>query len=122
MGTLNGRWVPPDTRDQIVDYIRRWKIRTGLPAKQLLAWLELPTSKYHAWQKSYGRPLAHNGQTPRDGWLLAWEQQAIVDYHERFPLEGYRRLSFMMLDDDVVVVSPSSVYRVLKRAGRLDRK
>lgn len=28
----------------------------------------------------------------------------------------------MMLDDDVVAVSPSSVYRVLKAAGRLDRK
>jgi len=27
----------------------------------------------------------------------------------------------MMLDDDVVAVSPSSVYRVLKAAGRLDR-
>jgi transposase InsO family protein len=27
-----------------------------------------------------------------------------------------------LLDDDVVAVSPASVYRVLKRAGRLDRK
>jgi len=27
----------------------------------------------------------------------------------------------MMLDDDIVAVSPSSVYRVLKAAGRLDR-
>jgi putative transposase len=29
------------------------------------------------------------------------------------PLEGYRRLTFMMLDADVVAVSPSSVWRVL---------
>jgi transposase InsO family protein len=28
----------------------------------------------------------------------------------------------MMLDDDVVAVAPSTVYRVLKTAGRLDRK
>ena len=28
----------------------------------------------------------------------------------------------MMLDDDIVAVSPASVYRVLKTAGRLDRK
>jgi hypothetical protein len=28
----------------------------------------------------------------------------------------------MMLDDDTVAVSPSSTYRVLKAAGRLDRK
>ena len=34
-------------------------------------------------------------------------------------MEGYRRLAFMMLDADVVAVSPSSVYRVLRDAGRL---
>ena len=54
--------------------------------------------------------------------MADWEKQAILDFHLRYPLEGYRRLAFMMLDDDVVAVSPSSVYRVLKNAGRLDRK
>ena len=87
-----------------------------------MAWLELSSSKFHQWGKSYGKPLAHNGNVPRDGWLLEWERRAIVDFHERYPLEGYRRLAFMMLDDDIVAVSPSSVYRVLKHAGRLDRK
>jgi hypothetical protein len=32
-------------------------------------------------------------------------------------LEGYRRLAFVMLDAEVVAVSPSSVYRVLRDAG-----
>ena len=59
---------------------------------------------------------------PRDTWLEDWEREAILDYHDRHPLEGYRRLTFMMLDDDVVAVSPASVYRVLKTAGRLDRR
>lgn len=88
----------------------------------MLGWLELSTSKYHQWRKRYGRPNDHNGRLPRDGWLAKWEKQAILDYHAKFPLEGYRRLAFMMLDDDVVAVSPSSVYRVLKQEGRLDRK
>lgn len=59
---------------------------------------------------------------PRDWWLEEWEKAAILDFHDRHPREGYRRLAFMMLDDDVVAVSPTSVYRVLKRAGRLDRR
>jgi transposase InsO family protein len=105
----------------VVDYVRHWTERAELPAKQLLAWLELPKSNFHQWLKRYGTPNAHNGQIPRDGWLADWEKQAILDFHQRFPLEGYRRLAFMMLDD-VVAVSPSSVYRVLKHAGRLDRK
>lgn len=45
----------------------------------------------------------------------------IIKYHNDHPLEGYRRLTFMMLDHDIVAVSPSSVYRVLKRAGLLQQ-
>ena len=63
----------------------------------------------------------NNGNVPRDHWLEPWEHKEILDYHDKHPLEGYRRLTFMMLDDDVVAVSPCSVYRVLCAAGRLDR-
>lgn len=87
-----------------------------------MAWLGLAASKFHDWKGRYGRANEHNASVPRDGWLEAWEKQAILDFHDRHPLEGYRRLTFMMLDDDVVAVSPSSVYRVLKAAGRLDRR
>jgi hypothetical protein len=31
---------------------------------------------------------------------------AIINFHHQFPLEGYRRLTFLMLDRDVVAVSP----------------
>ena len=105
-----------------MDYVHGWSKKTELPAKKLLAWLGLSTSKFHQWKQHYGAPHAHNGHVPRDGWLAAWEKQAILDFHERHPLDGYRRLTYMMLDEDVVAVSPSSVYRVLKAAGRLDRK
>ncbi|HWA26938.1 MAG TPA: IS3 family transposase [Lacunisphaera sp.] len=121
-GTLKDSWIPQATRDAIVDYIGHWTKRTELPAKKLLGWLGLAAGKFHQWKARYGRPNAHNARMPRDGWLAAWEQQAILDYHQRNSLEGYRRLTFMMLDEDIVAVSPSSVYRVLKHAGRLDRK
>jgi putative transposase len=54
---------------------------------------------------------------PRDWWLESWEKTAILEFHKDHPLEGYRRLAFMMLDSDVVAVSPSSVYRVLRDFG-----
>ena len=50
-----------------------------------------------------------------------WEKRAILDFHLRYPLEGYRRLSFMMLDANLVAVSPASVWRVLHQAGLLSR-
>jgi len=102
--------------------VRYWTDRAELPAKRLLGWLDLGTSKFHQWKERYGQANEHNAQVPRDWWLEDWEKQAILDYHDRHPLDGYRSLTFMMLDDDVVAASPSSVYRVLKQAGRLDRK
>ena len=43
-----------------------------------------------------------------------------MQFHSEHPLEGYRRLAFMMIDRNIVCASPSSVYRVLKEAGVLD--
>jgi putative transposase len=42
----------------------------------------------------------------------------MIDFHLRNPREGYRRLTFMMPDAEVVAVSPASVWRVLKEAER----
>ena len=60
-------------------------------------------------------------QRPHPPRLLAGaeEKTKILAFHDLYPLEGYRRLAYMMLDADIVAVSPSSVYRVLKAAGKL---
>jgi hypothetical protein len=42
-----------------------------------------------------------------------------LGFPRKNPLEGYRRLAFLMLDADVVAVSPSNGWRVLLRAGLL---
>ena len=42
-----------------------------------------------------------------------------IGFQRDYPSEGYRRLTFMMLDTDIVAVSPASVWRVLSRAGLL---
>ncbi len=103
----------------MVDFITHWRERTGFPLKQFLTWLELSTSKYYGWKARYGQPNTHNALLPRSFWLLEWEKEAIIAYYLDHPDEGYRRLTFMMLDEDVVAVSPSSVYRVLKCADLL---
>ncbi|MEZ6089880.1 MAG: hypothetical protein R3C05_17995 [Pirellulaceae bacterium] len=53
------------------------------------------------------------------GWKIG--KSEILKFHSANPLEGYRRLTFIMLDADVVAVSASSVYRVLREAGVMDR-
>lgn len=87
----------------------------------MVSWLGITQSKYYDWKSRYGKVNEHNSWIPRDWWLEEWEKQAIVRFHAKYPLEGYRRLAFMMIDDDVVHVSPSSVYRVLSANGLLKR-
>jgi hypothetical protein len=114
-------WVPHDVRDQVVDFVRRWSEKTEIGAGRLVRWLGVRASKFYDWRERYGRVNEHNGWVPRDFWLERWEKEAIIGFHLKNPLEGYRRLTFMMLDADVVAVSPSSVWRVLQRAGLLSR-
>jgi transposase InsO family protein len=118
---LNGLWVPHDTRDAIVEYVRRWSGRTEIPAKRFVAWLGITEGKFYDWRNRFGKVNEHNAWIPRDWWLTDAEKKAILDFAQEFPLEGYRRLTFMMLDADVVAVSPASVYRVLKQAGLMER-
>ena len=113
--------MPHDVRDQIVDFVRCWSEKTEISTGRFPAWLGITASKFYDWRERYGKANEHNGWVPRDFWLEAWEKKAIINFHLDNPLEGYRRLAFMMLDQDVVAVSPSSVWRVLKLAGLLSK-
>jgi transposase InsO family protein len=101
--------------------VRVWSDKTEIAADRFVAWIGMARGKFFAWKKRYGKANEHNGHVPRDHWLLDEEKRKIIGFHERFPLEGYRRLTFMMIDQEVVAASPSSVYRVLAGAGLLDR-
>jgi len=94
---------------------------TAISFTRLLRWCELCPRKFARWRERYGKANEHNAQVPRDHWLEAWEQQAIIDFARTHPLEGYRSLTFMMLDADAAAVAPSTTYRVLKAAGLIGR-
>lgn len=102
-----------------MDFIREWSTKTELPSKRILSWMGLRASKFYNWRQRYGKANEHNSWIPRDTWLEDWEKKAILDFYKQHPDEGYRRLTYTMLDADVVAASPSSVYRILKAAGVL---
>jgi len=104
-----------------MDFVNRWRERAEMPISHFIGWLGVGSSKFYHWRERYGAVREHNGKVPRDFWLWDWERQAILRYHFDHPLEGYRRLAFMMMDEDVVCVSPSSVWRVLRDADVLRR-
>ena len=105
----------------MVDYVNYWKGRADVSTKQLLDWIGLYESTYYKWCRHYGKDYEHNGAIPRDHWIEDWERDAIIQFHFDNPLNGYRRLTYMMLDAGLVAVSPATVYRVLSKAGLLGR-
>ena len=121
-GNLKDMWVPHDIRDNIVDFVRHWAVKTNILIGQFITWLGISPSKFFNWRLRYGRVNEHNAWIPRDFWIESWEKQAIVDFYLQNPTEGYRRLAFMMLDEDIAAVSPSSVYRVLRDADLLGKR
>jgi transposase InsO family protein len=84
-------------------------------------WIGIGSSKFYDWKPRYGKVNEHNGLVPRDHWLERWERDAIFAFYAENSDEGYRRLTYMMLDADVLAVSPATVYRVLKEAGCFER-
>ena len=118
---MNGSWVQPDIRDEIVDYVHYWSDRTQIKRTQMVNWIGISRNKFYNWKDRYGKVNEHNALIPRDFWLTEQEKQSIIDYYYAHRLEGYRRLCYMMMDDDIVAVSPSSVYRVLNNNGLLRR-
>ena len=89
--------------------------------KRFVDWLAVSKSKFHTWINRYGKANEHNAPIPRDFWLEEWERQAIIGFYHNNPLEGYRRVTFMMLDRNIVAVSPASTWRVLSKAGLLEK-
>ncbi len=110
-------WTKPRVRDEVVDFIHHYSSLTGLSISRLVDLLGVARDKFQDWKRRRGEENKHNAPVPRNFWLEEWEKRAIIAFHSGHAEEGYRRLTFMMLDENIVAVSPSSTYRVLKEAG-----
>jgi len=113
--------VEPDIRDQIVTYVQKMNSRSLLSQQWFVQRIGIQMSKYQDWLKRYGRSNCHNGKNPRSWWIMGWEKEAVVEYCRERISEGYRRLTYRMIDEDIAAVSPASVYRILKEKDLLNR-
>ena len=121
-------WVEPEIRDSVVERITYLSFRSGIPVRKLLTQIGLCRVKFYKWVKRAGAPNLHNGKIPKSHWLTPEEIKMVEDYarghygqNDFFLKDGYRRITYTMLDSDIVAVHPSSVYRILKNAGLLNK-
>lgn len=99
----------------------RLQAKAEIPVGRLVRWIGVPSSTFFNWKERYGLLNEHNAWVPRDHWVEPEEKAAVPAYAHEHPLEGYRRLAYMMMDAGVAALSPASVYRVLRAAQALRR-
>jgi putative transposase len=121
-------WVEPEIRDSVVKDVNYLSSRSGIPVKKLLPYIGLCRVKFYKWVKRTGMLNRHNGNIPKAHWLTPEEIKAIEDFAKKhyaqsdyFLKDGYRRVAYKMLDLNIAAVHPSSVYRILKKAGLLNK-
>lgn len=104
--------------------VARTKRRTGWTVRRILRRLGFPKSRYYDWvERARDERLDDLVPGARSSVyeVLPEERETIVAYALAHPRDGYRRLAWMMVDEDVAYVSPSSVYRILDDADALYR-
>jgi hypothetical protein len=98
----------------------KWHEKTAVSVSQFVSWLGISRSRFSDWRTRYGEENHHNAPIPRYFWLTSEEREKIIGFFKDNPLNGYRRLSYMMIDQDIVYVCPGTVYNVLKKVGLMD--
>ena len=78
-------------------------------------------STFYKWESQFGMQRIMRTRKPPCTWLTHDEKLDIIAYAMEHPGEGYRRLTYMMIDENVAFASPSTVYRVLKKENILNR-
>jgi transposase InsO family protein len=102
--------------------VTQTKARIRWPIQRILQHLEIAPATYHRWRKRATASAPAARASPRSlHEVLPAERQAIVDYALAHPEERHRELAWKMLDENVVAVSPSTVYRVLGEANLVCR-
>ena len=99
--------------------VAQTKERSGWPARKTLAALGIARRSYYRWlrEEKWARQIAAAPVKPVQPYeALPQEKQATVDYARRHTELRHRELAWRMVDEDLVCLSPSTVYRILKEA------
>jgi len=99
--------------------VQQTKERSVWPAKKTLAALGIARRSYYRWLKEekWAKQLPEAPPKPVQVYeALPEEKEAVLAYALRRPELRHRELAWRMVDEEVVCLSPSTVYRILKEA------
>lgn len=106
--------MPPSLQQRVHEEVVLTKKRSGWPAKRTLEALGIAPRSYYRWrrEKSWEQVTASKPVPPYEATIE--EKQKVVAYALQHPGLRHRTLAWRMVDEDVVCLSASTVYRILK--------
>lgn len=111
--------MPPPLQKEVHATVQQTKERSGWPAQRTLAALGIARRSYYRWlrEEKWAQQLPAAPVKPVQPYeALPQEKQVVLDYARKHPELRHRELTWRMVDEDVVCLSPSTVYRILKEA------
>jgi transposase InsO family protein len=107
--------VAAEVREKIRKDLTVQEERTGIPVRRLLSWWGISRSTFYGWGLQVPTPSRrYNAAT-----VLPEEEQAVIEFRSRHREVGYRKLTWLMNDSDVVALSEPAVYKVLSKHNLL---
>jgi putative transposase len=110
--------MPPELQQRVQEEVELTKRRSGWPVDRTLRALGVSRTTYYRWRREEAWAKASmkppNPVQPYEA--LPEEKAAVVEYALKHPELRHRELAWRMVDEDVVYVSSSTVYRMLREA------
>ena len=109
--------MPAELQGEVQAVVAQTKARSGWPVKRTLRQLGVSPASYYRWRKEAQRakPLPRKPVKPVQAYEATDEEkQAVRSYALKHPGIRHRELAWRMVDEDVVYLSQSTVYRILK--------
>jgi putative transposase len=104
---------------RVHEEVEQARRRSSWPAKKTLAALGIARRSYYRWlrEEAWARALPSEPVKPVQPYeALPEEKEAVLNYARKHAELRHRELAWRMVDEDVVCLSPSTVYRILKTA------
>ena len=109
--------MPSELQREVHAVVSEAKARSGWPIKRTLRQLGVSPASYYRWRKEAQRTQTLPPEPTRPVQVYEAtdeEKQAVRSYALEHPEIRHRELAWRMVDEDVVYLSQSTVYRILK--------
>ncbi len=109
-----------------MDTVKLTQKRSEWSVVEILRELGISRRSYHRWVKELQAKTGLEAKIDnRDRGnvykILSWEHDLIIEWALKWPNLRHRELSWKLVDQGIVCVSPSVIYNVLKEAGLIKR-